>query len=149
MTPYAEFDFSGLNESVEMLRDLGGRADDMRPAMQVVKKLLLEGNEDVFVSQGAAIGVSWPELAPGTLARKARTGIPSLLSTLVEEGELQEAATGGKGTRARASRSSASAGVAIYYAVFHMKRRPPVGIPKRTERTSLTLVERYLLRGAL
>ena len=147
--PYAELDFSGLPETTEVLREIGGRGDDMRPATRIVRDLLVKGNRKVFESKGAAIGKPWPDLKPGTLARKARWGVPSLSSVLVESGALEEAALGGKGLRKRASRSGASAGVSLFYAVFQMKLRPPIGIPEAIESQSLTALERYLMRGGL
>jgi hypothetical protein len=144
-----ELDFSGLSDTERKLRELAGRVDDMRPATRVVRDLLVEGNRKVFESKGAAVGRPWPDLKPGTLARKARAGIPSLTSVLVETGELEEAALGGRGSTKRATRSTASAGVNLFYAVFQMKLRPPIGLPREVEQQALTVFDRFLARGAL
>ena len=128
------------------LQGIADRAGEPRPAMTAISHLLLAGNKEVFESQGSAIDTPWPELKASTLRRKKR--MPSLFSMMVESGDLQEAATGGSGSRRRASRSSASAGVTPFYAVFHKETRPPIGIPAGTEAESLTLLEQYLIRGA-
>jgi phage gpG-like protein len=154
--PRAELNTRGLDTTTDMLGEIGDRAEDMRPAMLVVRELLVAGNKKVFESRGGAIGTPWPDLASSTVARKARSGIPSLSSVMVETGDLQESLSGGKGARSRVTRSMVSAGTSLFYAVFHMAgsrggkvpARPPIGIPETERQESLTIMERYLLRGA-
>ncbi|HVQ60382.1 MAG TPA: phage virion morphogenesis protein [Solirubrobacterales bacterium] len=155
--PYTELDVAGIAAARGDLAGISRRAEDMRPAMVVVREMLKQGNEDVFESKGAAIGEPWPELNPSTIKRKSREGIPSLSDILVAGGDLEAAAHGGAGSRGSARRASASAGIGkpAWYARFHlsgarggqMPPRPPVGIPADTEASSVIAIERYLIHG--
>jgi hypothetical protein len=147
-----EMTVDGVDAAVGEMRDLVLWAEDMSPAMRQVKALLIEGHRQQFQSKGGYLGTPWPANAEATIARKARHGIPSLSSTMVEEGSLQEAAEGGRGSRSRATKSMASAGVSLFYARFHinpkragMPARPVVGIHPKDEAIALRLVENRLM----
>lgn len=147
-----EMSISGVDAAVGELHDLVVRAEDMSPAMQQVKALLLAGHRKQFQSKGAYLGTPWEKDAPATVAKKARHGLASLSSTMVFSGDLQQAAEGGPGSRSRATRSMASAGVDIFYARFHINprrdevpARPMVGIHPRDEEFALRIVESRLM----
>jgi|GEM_PF-5468647 len=150
--PHAEVSFDGVESSVDLLSKLGDRAADMRPATRQIRELLKRGHRQQFRSKGAYLGTPWAEDKPATIAKKARSGIPGLSSTMVFSGALQEAAEGGSGSRGSATRSFASAGVALFYARFHIKPRrkgmeprPVVGIHPRDENRALLMVEEHLM----
>jgi len=146
---------SGVDAAVGELRDLVFRAEDMSPAMRQVKALLLEGHRKQFQTKGAYLGTPWAPDAEATVRKKARHGVASLSSTMVFSGDLQQAAEGGAGSRSRATRSMASAGLSIFYARFHinpkragMPARPMIGIHPRDEEFALRIVENRLMGRA-
>lgn len=135
-----------------MLRDAAARGEDMRPAMEQIKALLIEGHKEQFASKGAFLGTPWPADSTETIARKARSGVASLASTMVESGDLQQSLEGGTGARSRVSRGSVSVGTSIWWAIFSIAgtksgepARPPIGISDAEADTSLTILTDYLL----
>lgn len=162
-----EFEFNGLRESAEMLKEMGSRAESMRPAMLQIKQLLIEGNTRQWQTKGAYMGTPWPEDSPETAARKRRSGAPSsLASTLVESGDLQASLEGGAGSFSRVGKGNVRVGTHLFYAIFHIKgasgrgaksagnsagrkgsvpARLPLGITEEDRATSLSIIERYLL----
>lgn len=142
----------GADSVADRLRDIAERGEDMRPAMLLIKELLIEGHAKQFDSKGAYLGTPWPENSTETLKRKAREGVPSLSSVMVASGDLQESLSGGKGGRSRVSRSGVSVGTALFYAVFHlapkrkgMPARPVVGIADSERETALEIMERHVM----
>lgn len=139
-----------------MLTDIADRGENMRPAMLRIKELLIEGHRQQFASSGSFLGTPWEANAPGTLARKAREGIPSLNRPMVATGDLQESLSGGKGGRSRVSKSGVSVGTSLYYAIFHIspKRkgvpaRPPVGVNEAQRGAAIAIMERHLMGRGL
>ncbi|HEX5592028.1 MAG TPA: phage virion morphogenesis protein [Solirubrobacterales bacterium] len=149
-----------------MLREMGSRAEVMRPAMLRIKQLLIEGNTKQWRSKGAYMGTPWPENSPETVARKGRTGVRSLASTMVESGDLQESLEGGAGSFARVSKGNVRVGTYLYYAIFHIKgasgkgaksagstparkggvpARPPLGITEADRTAAVKIIEDYLI----
>jgi hypothetical protein len=150
--PKLEIDVAGLDATTAMLRDAAARGEDMRPAMEQIKALLIEGHKEQFATKGAFLGTPWPTNSAETLARKARTGVASLASTMVESGDLQQSLEGGTGSRSRVSRGSVSVGTSLFYAIFAMKgtdkgepARPPIGINDAEANTALSIMTDYLL----
>jgi hypothetical protein len=150
--PQLDLDIKGLRESGQMLTDVADRGENMRPAMLRIKELLIAGHAEQFASGGSFLGTPWEANAPGTLARKAREGVSSLQSPMVESGDLMESLSGGKGGRSRVSKSGVSVGTSLFYAVFHinperkgMPARPPVGINEAQRATALAIMERHLM----
>ena len=146
----------GLPESAAMLQEAAARGEDMRPAMYRVGLLFQEGHREQFASQGRYLGTPWPENSEETLLRKARSGVPGLQGSLVEEGDLQQAVEGGKGGFLRARRGSVSVGVKDFKARFAQggasgnrrgtePARPILGINEIEGRESLTILTSYLL----
>lgn len=142
----------GAKAVADDLRGIGERAEDLRPAMRLIKVLIEEGHAKQFATKGAFLGDAWPENSPETLRRKLRSGIPSLSSQMVESGDLQESLTGGKGGRSRVGKGSVSVGTALFYAVFHLnpKRkgipaRPVVGVNEAQKRAALELIDRHVM----
>ena len=154
--PQFDLDMRGLKASGTLLRDIAERGENMRSAMLRIKELLIEGHRKQFSSGGSFLGTPWEPNAPGTLARKAREGIPSLNRPMVASGDLMESLSGGKGARSRVSKSGVSVGTSLFYAVFHinpkrkgMPARPPVGINEAERETALTIIERHLMGRSL
>jgi hypothetical protein len=149
-------DFEGLGTTSMMLRDAAARGEDMRPAMERIKVLLIEGHKEQFASKGAFLGTPWPANSLETLARKAREGIPSLGGVMVDSGDLEQALAGGKGSRTRVSRGSVSVGVSLFEALFAQggasggrrgdePARPVLGINEAERQESLGILTDYLL----
>jgi hypothetical protein len=137
--------------AVTDLKGVAARAADMRPAMRRVAALLAEGNRQVFETKGAAIGEPWPASSPGTLARKARTGVGALSDLMVDSGDLEHELVGGN-PKMSATRTSARAGTRMFYAKFaikskHEPARPPVGIPQSTRKDAFVVIEEELFHG--
>lgn len=145
------FDFEVLGEDIaaRQLREMGDRGGDMRPPLLLIRELLVEGHQQQFSSQGSFFGAPWAPNAPGTLARKAREGQGGRV--MRGTGALEAALRGGKGRKGRVTRTTASAGVSLFYAGFGhrgTKRQPPrplVGITESQRGVSLGLLERHLL----
>jgi len=144
-------DVENLKATVGEVQAVAARAADMRPATRRIAGLLVEGNRRVFETKGEAVGEPWPESAPGTLARKARTGVGALSDVMVDSGDLEHELVGGN-PKISATRSSARAGTRLFYAKFairskHEPARPPVGIPEETRKDSFVVLEEYLIHG--
>lgn len=153
--PSMSLDIEGVPATAAMLRDAAARGEDMRPAMERIKLLFIEGHKENFASHGAYLGHRWPENSPETIARKAREGVPSLSSLMVNSGGLGEALAGGKGSRSRASRGSVRVGVSLISALFAQggasgarrgvePARPVVGISEGEQRESLSILSSFL-----
>jgi len=139
-----------------MLQDAAARGEDMRPAMGEIKVLFTEGHKANFESHGAVFGSPWPEDASETETRKAREGIPALNDVLVGEGDLQEALSGGKGSRTRVSRGSVSVGISTIAGIFTQggasgarrgvqPKRPVLGITDAERVESLSILTDFLI----
>lgn len=97
--------------------------DYTHPFRQSADHLIRTFSQDVFQSQGAAIGERWQRLSPYTVAQKARRGLP--LTPLVGTGRM------------RASfRSIVSTDQAVVYNTtdyfkYHQSNRPRAHLPRR------------------
>ncbi len=145
-------EITGVSEAVADLRGITDRAEDMRPAMYQIRELLIAAHTKNFRSRGGYFGTPWKPNAPATIARKARTGVPSLSSTMVESGDLQESLEGGAGSHNRVTRSMVRVGTSLFYAVFHIKpkragmpARPTVGVTEREEEAAVAIVDNRLM----
>jgi hypothetical protein len=152
--PAVSMEVRGAKDAARRIEEIGERAEDMRPAMRLIKVILEEGHARQFATKGSFLGTPWPENSPETVARKARSGAPSLASQMVESGDLQESLSGGKGGRSRVSKGGVSVGTSLFYALFHlnpqrdgMPARPVVGVNREQEETALSLIERHVIRG--
>lgn len=154
--PRMSLEMEGLGAANQMLLDAAARGEDMRPAMERVKVLFIEGHKENFATKGAFLGETWPENSPETLARKGREGIPSLNAVMVGEGNLQQALAGGKGSRTRVSRGSVSVGVSLFEALFAQggasgnrrgeePARPVLGINDAERDESLAILTDFLI----
>lgn len=154
--PSLEIDVAGAAEANQMLLDAAARGEDMRPAMARIKVLFTEGHKENFDTKGAFLGTPWPGNTDETKARKAREGIPALNDILVGSGDLQEALSGGKGSRTRVSRGSVSVGVSPFYAIFAQggakgnrrgveEKRPILGITRAEQEESISILTDFLL----
>lgn len=141
------------NTATPMLKSLAARSADMKPAFAVVVEAMRAGFRENWSSRGSDFGTPWAPNKPGTLANKAREGQQGLLTAT---GALETAIRGGKGATRRVALTSARAGVSgrsLFYARFlqsgrtDMPARPLVGIDVETSRRSVSILERYLLRG--
>jgi hypothetical protein len=146
-------DVSGAVEAARHVDEVGERASDARPVLKIVQKVIADGVEANFRGGGGRFGEPWEPNRPGTLARKARMGQGS--ETLVGNGDLGAALTGGKGKRRRLGKSSTAVGVALFYARFlndgtkFMPRRKVIGISDADRARSVNYVERYVIEGRL
>jgi hypothetical protein len=158
-SPSLEVEMGGLQASAAMLREIADRGLDMRPALEQVKGVLIEGNKRQFSSHGSYLGEAWPGLSPETKARKAREGIPSLMDTLVASGDLQASLDGGKGKVARVTRSTVRVGTSLFYGRFAQagakgdrrgteEERPIVGIGEVEQKASEGILLDYLTGGS-
>lgn len=144
-------------QAVGLLSGFGDRAGDMRPALGIVRELMVQGHEENFESRGSFLGSSWPPLSDQTVARKARQGLtPEPL--IGESGSLLASLSGGKGKVSRVTRTSARAGTSVFYARFHqggasgkrrgeMPARPLVGMGESEFQAALSVISRYLEFG--
>ena len=127
------------------LAGLAGRATDLRPAMTVVRDLIIAGHKENWESQGAALGTPWPANAPGTLARKSST------RPLEATGALKTAIYGGRGRATRVMKTGVRVGVRLMYARYNLgssryrPARPMVGISRSTEAAAFKVLEKYLV----
>jgi len=149
-------EMEGLGATNQMLLDAAARGEDMRPGMERVKVLFIEGHKENFASRGGFLGHPWAPDSPETLLRKAREGVPSLMDVMVASGDLQEALSGGKGSRTRVSRGSVRVGVKQISALFsqggasgarrgEQPARPVVGINEAERRESLSILTDFLV----
>lgn len=154
--PSLELEMEGFGAAAARLRDAAARGEDMRPAMQRVRLVLIEGHKEQFDSHGSHLGTLWPENSPETLARKAREGVPSLGGLMVNEGSLREALAGGAGSRSRVGKGSVSVGVSLISGLFAQggasgnrrgvePARPVVGIGEQEKQTSLGILTDFLI----
>jgi hypothetical protein len=152
-------EMEGLGATNQMLLDAAARGEDMRPAMERIKVLFIEGHKEQFASKGGFLGTPWPQNSPETLARKAREGVPGLSGAMVDSGDLEQALSGGKGSRTRVSRGSVSVGVSLFKALFAQggasggrrgdePARPVLGINEAERQESLGILSDYLLGRA-
>lgn len=148
----AKFDatvYADTTHARARLAALADRATDLRPAMRVVRDLMIKGHKEAWASEGSVFGQSWPANAPGTLARKARMGQPQ--RPLQASGALEQAIRGGKGRYSRVMKTSVRVGVRLHYARYQMGKgrlpaRPMVGMTKKTERAAMLTLEKFLTR---
>lgn len=151
-----DLELIGAEEVEADLRDLAERVTDARPAMRKVRDIMREGLKRNFETSGAYLGDSWQPLSPATLARKARKGRGA--KALVAEGGLERALLGGKGKKSRATKTTAAAGISIWYSIFaqsgakgNRKGEEParkiIGMTPRDWRKSERVVEKYLETG--
>jgi phage gpG-like protein len=150
-------ELEGDEKVIHDLTKAAERAKDARPAMRKVREIMEGANRRQFETSGAYLGESWAQLAPGTLARKARKGQDSRI--LRASGVLEASLSGGKGRRGGATRTSARAGTSIWYAVFakagtknagqgaSAPARPIVGFSKADRRKAIRVVEKFLATG--
>jgi phage gpG-like protein len=115
---------SNAAELAARLGHFAARVGNPQPALQRMRALLAAGEEEVFASQGAAIGVHWA--APAEAGRKTN---PQLL---VHTGALRGSLTAEVG---EVTETTLRFGSHVPYARFHqlgtrrMPARPFMGIP--------------------
>jgi hypothetical protein len=78
-------DIERLAAALRAKRDALARLDEpVRRSLEALRAVV----QDAFDTEGAAVGVSWPPLAPGTLRAKLRGGFPP--QPLVRTGLLRD-----------------------------------------------------------
>lgn len=120
-----ELTFS-IEGETQLLRRLKGAESDLRnwePEFNKTGKLLLKTFRENFDSQGRTLGVTWPPLAPSTVAEKRRLGYP--LTPLVRTGKMR------RGFRANSSKRDVVIRNVQDYFVYHQSRQPRKKIPRR------------------
>jgi phage gpG-like protein len=155
VTP-VDIELIGASEVEADVKGVAERSSDARPAMRLVRDLMREGIKKNFETSGAYLGDSWRQLAPGTLARKAREGKDA--KPLVADGGLEAALTGGKGKTSSATRTQAKAGISLWYGVFAQSgasgdrkgtepARKIIGFTRRNQLKAGRMVEDYIISG--
>lgn len=148
-----EIDTAG---TVAVLTGLADRAQDLKPAMRSIRDLMVEGHKKNFATQGSFLGQPWPALSAQTTERKARQGLPQ--NPMESSGSLLRALSGGRGRRTSATKTMARAGVAQYYARFHLAgasggrkgdlpARPLVGMTSAQVARANSIIRIYLETG--
>lgn len=148
--PRASIDVEGIPGAKRMLSEIARRGLDMRPPLTGIKAILFEGNRKQFESKGSYLGTPWVADKPETIARKGREGVPGLSDTMVASGDLQEALSGGDGSKSRVTKYSVRVGTSLFYAHFSLgtqdeQPRPVSGISDLETNASVRLIEDYLM----
>jgi phage gpG-like protein len=136
----------------EILRPLGRRASDLRPAMDAALDIIRDAEGRQFDTQGADGSGGWAPLADSTVQRKARAGLdPRILHAT---GDLVASVTTDSGDNIGISRKDGlDFGTTLPYAGFHqtgtgrMPARPVVQLPERDRRQIMKVAQRYLVTG--
>jgi phage gpG-like protein len=114
----------GEQQLSRVLRGIELELQDFRvPLQNIANNLTKVFSEDVFQTQGGAIGVSWKPLSPVTLARKARLGQSS--QPLVATGAMQASFGSTVGSHQAVIHNSSD------YFKYHQSNRPRRKIPRR------------------
>ena len=119
-----EWSIEGEKQLSRVLRGVANDVQDLRkPFKESGEKLKRTFEDDVFRTQGAAIGEKWARLSPYTVAQKARLGYSA--APLIRTGAMKEA-----------FRSIASSDQAVIYNTaeyfkYHQSNKPRRRIPRR------------------
>lgn len=97
--------------------------DFKKPLTAISERLKYVFSNDVFSSQGSAIGEAWRPLSPYTLAMKSKRGYPS--QPLVATGAMQ------KGFRSNVSSDQALIYNVQDYFKYHQSNKPRKRLPRR------------------
>ncbi len=119
-----ELAITGDHEAAKRLQRIGDRAVDARPVFREITQLLVGYERKRFDLEGPG----WEPLSPSTVARKARLGQPP--TPMVATGALERSLTslGGANQRLEVERDEMVFGTTLFYARFHQKTRPVVGV---------------------
>jgi phage gpG-like protein len=150
-----DIDPSGAVTVIEALAD---RSEDLKPAMQKIRDLMVEGHKKNFESRGSFLGASWAPLSAQTTERKARQGLPQ--DAMQSSGALLRALSGGRGRLTSATKTQAKAGVRLFYARFHLAgasgsrrgelpARPVVGMNQSQVNEANRIIRRFLDTGRI
>jgi phage gpG-like protein len=121
---------SNAPQLAAQLQRFAARVGDPHPALERMRALLARGEQEVWGTQGAAIGFHWA--APAEAERKSD---PALL---VATGALRSSLTS-EGAGERATEVELRFGTDVPYARFHqfgtgkMPARPILGIPSEVD----------------
>lgn len=108
------------------LRRLGSSLTDLSSAMEAIGRDASEYYRDqVFASQGGALGAVWPRLSPRTIASKTKR-YPQFVNTpLVATGKMRDSFT------YSADRTSVRIGNNANYYKYHQSSAPRRRLPRR------------------
>jgi phage gpG-like protein len=127
----ADLEVFGDKEAADLLRQVGDRAVDMKPAFAKCYTIMEEGLRKQFESKGAYLGTPWPALAKTTLERKAREGLSS--EPLVGASQiLKTSLEGGRGRIKSVTKTQVRIGTKDFVARFHQGgSKTKAGLPAR------------------
>ena len=140
-------EIEGDGETVESIRALGERANNAKPVLTVIQKLMEQGAEEQFATKGARGGMSWQVDKDTTIARKVAAG--ESRDTEVRTGDLARSLLGGGSgsTIRRLSKSSTTYGTRVFYAVFQGHRRQLLRLTTRDADAWSEKMVRWILDG--
>jgi phage gpG-like protein len=130
-----------------------GRAEDLRPALDAIAKVVASANQANFDSEGAAGAFGrWAPLSPGYRSWKEKhyPGRPILVLT----GDLRDALTSTPMQIQYASAHELVMGTSIPYGAYHqtgtprMPRRAPVALTEQVKRDMVKVAQRYIATGS-
>lgn len=150
-------DIEILGEKVVERRLLrfGERAVAAEPAMAAIGEMILKSETRQFDTEGASGGTPWQDLAPSTVATKARHA--GAYRILQETGVLFDSLTskGATGNIFEVGPDHLRLGTDVPYATFHqtgtsrMPARPPVKLNELDRQGAVKLLQRWLVHGVV
>ena len=81
----------GEKEIAFAIDTLSDKVTDLSPVWQQISKDLMEWEDEIFATEGIAIGHPWAPLSPKTIRQKQRKGFP--LKPLIRTGRLKASLT--------------------------------------------------------
>ena len=136
----------------EILR-WGERAGDATPAFQAIGELLIGETKVQFDTEGRHASGGWKPLKRATVASKQRRGLR--LSVLQSTGSLMDSLTkrGDSNMILETSPTELTFGSRVPYGGFHqtgtrrMPARKPLELTEATRRTSVKILQRWIVEG--
>jgi hypothetical protein len=116
----------GDKETIAYLHTVSGKLRDMSTPMKEIGTELKDYfSNDVFATQGGALGVKWPGLADSTIKQKSRRYRSYAVTPLVRTGAMKKA------FYSKTDRSSVTIGNDASQFVYHQSSAPRKKIPYR------------------
>ena len=117
---------TGDKQTIKNLRSVKSELNDFsRPMRQIGSELKSFFSNDVFASQGGAIGHRWPALQSSTIKQKSARYRAHSVTPLIRTGAMKNA------FYSKSDRSSVLIGNNASYFVYHQSSAPRTRIPYR------------------